>query len=88
MAEFELDAFIAGEGEAGRSPFRLRISRPVKSEGSVDWSCLVHAPSLFENDKNIFGVDEEQARALAIEFVKALLCGKRLVNGDGEIIEL
>ena len=83
MAEYELNAFIEGSGDTGRTPFQLRISEPVKSENAEDWFCTVHAPFLFTKDKRIFGVSGDQARALAIDFVRELLRGKRLVDAHG-----
>ena len=81
----EIDAFIDDDE---KSPFHLRISSPTKVDKSADWYCRVHAPSLFKTDKDIFGFDEEQAEQLAIRFVKSLLDGKRLIDSDGESIEL
>lgn len=80
----EIDAFIDDDE---KSPFHLRISSPKKVEKTEDWYCRVHAPSLFKRDKDIFGIDEEQAEQLAIRFVKLLLDGKRLIDNDGEPIE-
>ena len=80
----EIDAFVDDDE---KSPFHLRISSPKKAEKTGAWYCRVHAPSLFETGKDIFGVDEEQAEQLAIRFVKSLLNGKRLIDSDGEAIE-
>ncbi len=82
-AIYELIAFLEEEGE--RVPFYLQISEP-QQEGAEDYYCRVHAPQLFAKDKDIFGVDAEQARSLAMRFVQTLLDDKRLVDENGKAI--
>ena len=69
IRKYELDAFLEDSGQ--RTPFHLRISAPEKTKGEDDYFCRVHAPVLFTDDKQIFGVDEDQARELALRFVAA-----------------
>lgn len=85
-SSYEIDAFVDDEGK--RKPFYLRISNPVKTEGEDDYYCQVHAPFLFKKDKSIYGVDKEQARALAMQFVKQILGDKRLIDQDGNPMHL
>ncbi len=82
----ELKAFIEEKGQ--RRPFCLKISEPYETTGEQDYYCRVHAPELLKEDKDIFGVDKEQARLLALEFVKSLLSDKRLVDEKGQSITL
>jgi hypothetical protein len=86
MPDFELHAFV--EDGSTRKPFYLRISEPSKASDAQDYFCRVHAPALLGEDKNIFGVDEVQAKALAFDFIRSLLIDKRLVDKRGEAIEL
>lgn len=83
---YEITGYI--EEADGRAPFYLKISAPALTEDADDYYCSVHAPYLLQNDKNIIGIDEEQAKELAINFVKSMLSGKLLVDDNGRIIEL
>jgi len=78
---YELNAFIEEHGQ--RKSFYLKISEPRQSMEADDYFCCVHAPELFKRDKDIFGVDEKQAKELAFEFVKSFLNGKRIVDEKG-----
>lgn len=83
----EIVGFLEADGI--REPFLARITEPKASAaGSQEYSCLVHAPALFEKDKKIFGVDADQARELAIQFLKAMLEGKRLTDKAGRPIDV
>jgi hypothetical protein len=84
-AILEINGFF--ENDTGKSPFYLKISEPIRSETGKDYYCNVHAPSLFKEDKRIYGVNEDQARSLSLKFVKQMLVGKRLVDGTGKPIE-
>jgi hypothetical protein len=85
-APFEIDGLIDSGGT--RKPFTARILPPKPSEDGAEYSCLVHAPTLFKNDKEIFGVDAEQARQLAVEFLKSMLAGRSLLDKAGKKIDL
>jgi hypothetical protein len=76
------------EADSVREPFLARITEPKASAGPQEYSCLVHAPALFEKDKKIFGVDADQARELAIQFLKTMLEGKRLTDKAGRPIDV
>ena len=82
---YELHAF-EGEGE-DRKPFYLQISPPSFSPDLECYSCRVHAPSLFANDKRAHGIDADQARSLAIRLVEIVLDGRKIVDSDGEPID-
>jgi len=83
---FELNAFIK-DGEQ-IIPFHLQISEPLQSDNDDDYSCQVHIPLFFNKDKNIFGINEEQARELSINFVASLLKDKELIDNNGQAINL
>jgi hypothetical protein len=83
--QLELNAFLEQDGE--QKPFYLRISTPLQAKGETDYFCRVHAPLLFDKDKNIYGIDEEQASLLAIDFVRSLLRDKRIIDGKGQSID-
>ena len=86
LQDFELSAFI--EEDKHREAFYLRISAPVGGQAVGEYLCRVQAPLLFRGEKEIFGVDEVQARELALNFVKALLGTRRLMDAEGQSIEL
>jgi len=86
MKPYTIDAFIEDGGN--RKPFHLRVSEPNKTEGEEDYYCLVHAPALFKDDKKIFGVNEKQARELALQFIKQMVGDKKLIDKDGQDVQL
>ena len=77
----ELDAFIEENGQ--RKSLYVVVSAPSQVEGEVDYVCRVHAPLLFSQDKRIYGVDPEQAKSLAIGFVRSLLKDERVIDANG-----
>jgi len=81
---FEWNAFLETE-EGGRKPLYVQISGPEPAPEESIYYCLVHAPSIFSNDKRIFGIDREQATDLAINFVKSLLEDKQITDIDGQL---
>lgn len=86
LKPYEMNAFIE---EAGvRKPFHLRISEPNRTPGEDDYFCLVHAPCLFARDKKIFGINEQQAHKLALEFIEQMLGERKLFNANGDPIEI
>jgi hypothetical protein len=60
--------------------------RAIADQGRNDYLCQVHAPLLFDVDKDIYGIDEEQAKLLAVNFVKSLLYDTRLVDDKGKSV--
>jgi hypothetical protein len=77
----ELNAFL--EHDKKREPLHVKILAAERAEGQPDYSCLIHAPLLLDQDKKIYGVDQDQAKFLAIGFVKSLLRNKKVVDGNG-----
>ena len=77
----EINAFL--EHNERLEPLYIKISAPIKTRDQPDYSCLVHAPSLFGHDKKIYGIDQDQAKSLAIGFVRSLLKDQKVVNGNG-----
>jgi hypothetical protein len=84
--EFELSGFL--KTERGITPFLARISAPKARADGTDFSCSVHAPLLAKRDKEVFGASAEQARRLALQFLKSLLAGKNLVDKGGRKVDL
>jgi hypothetical protein len=83
---FELSGFL--KTERAIEPFIARISAPRASADGADFSCSVHAPALVKRDKEIFGASAEQARKLALHFLRSLLEGKNLVDKAGRKVDL
>lgn len=83
---FELSGFL--KTERGIEPFIARISAPKASADGSDFSCVVHAPVLVKRDKEIFGASAEQARKLALHFLRSVLTGKNLVDKGGRKVDL
>jgi hypothetical protein len=79
---FELNAFWTDQ-ESRRKPLYVRISAPEPVPGEIDCYCLVHAPSIFREDKRIFGIDQEQAAELAVKFIRSMLEDKHIANING-----
>ena len=88
MAEdvLEINAFL--EHNKKREPLHVKILAPAKTKGQPDYSCLVHAPLLLGQDRKIYGIDREQAKSLAISFVRSLLENKKVVDSNGTPINL
>jgi hypothetical protein len=84
-AIYEINAFL--EDDTGKRPFYLKISEPTRSETGEDYYCNIHAPLLFKDDKRIYGVNKDQSRSLALEFVRQMVAEKRLVDRRGKPIE-
>ena len=77
----ELNAFLEENGQ--RKSLHIVVSAPSQAEGEDDYFCRVHAPLLFSQDKNIYGLDPEQAKSLAITFIRSLLKDKRVIDANG-----
>jgi len=78
----EINAFL--EDNKHFEPLHIKIYAPTQTQHQPDYSCLVHAPLLLGSDKKIYGIDEDQAKSLAVGFVKSLLEGKKVVDNNGE----
>ena len=83
---YEIKAFLEDDKET--RTFYLRISGPFQEADGEDYYCKVHAPVLFNRDKKIYGADEKQAKILAIKFLKQMLGNMRLIDKDGNLIDL
>jgi hypothetical protein len=81
---FELHAFLEEDGH--QKPLYVRIEPP--SQGQLGDCCRIHAPLLLKSDKDIFGVDPDQARSNAILVIKILLDGKKVVDSEGKPVRL
>jgi len=84
---FELNA-IAINGDGGRAPFSLSICDG--GGDAYEYCCKVRCPYIRDKESRIFGVDKEQALALAIKFIDQMLrCrGVTLQDNDGANIQL
>ena len=79
---FELSAFLVEEDV--RKPLYIRIEAPSRVPEEISYYCRVHAPSIFAEDKRIYGVDQEQAADLAIKFIRTMLEDKKVTDVNGE----
>jgi hypothetical protein len=78
---YEIDAVLDRDGKL--EPFSLKISEPICDESGNDFYCIVHAPTLFNTEKKIYGADQEQAKSLALTFAKKVLSDKHLMDKEG-----
>jgi hypothetical protein len=86
MNSFSFDGTLQRNGES--VPFFARVDAAKASAADPDeWSCLVHAPTLLGSDKEIYGVDADQARQLAIDFLKSMLTGMLLRDKAGKPVD-
>lgn len=69
-------------------PISIVVSAPKPSFDDSEYSCLVHAPPLLSEDKEIYGIDEEQAAELALKFLRSLLRGRGIVDENGQPVAL
>lgn len=75
-------------GSAGRVPIEIFISEPLAVPGEMEFRCLVRCAQLLRHEVWIAGVDGNQARLLAVEFVRTMLGDARLTDVDGNAVEL
>jgi len=77
------EAFARG-GDGVVAPFSLRISQP-EYDDARGFYCVVECPFLREKHFKIFGVDEEQACELSVDFIRQSIADQkaRLVNEQG-----
>jgi hypothetical protein len=64
------------------------IERPIRDPESGDYYCRIHAPQLFEADKQIYGIDEENSFECAKRFMQSLLQDKILLDHRGRRISM
>jgi len=71
-----------------KEAFKLIVSEPI--DGSGDCFCEVEAPLLFDGRKSIHGADADQAKELAVNFVKEMIgfSGWQLTDREGSNIEI
>lgn len=82
------EAFME-RGEGTTVPFSLRVSQPEYDE-ERGFYCVVECPFLREKHFKIFGVDEEQACELSIEFIRQMIEDPkaRLVDAQGREVSV
>lgn len=78
---YEIDAILEQEGKL--EPLSMRVSEPIYDESGNDFYCIVNAPTLFKTEKKIYGADQEQAKSLALNFAKKMLCDKKIMDKEG-----
>ena len=86
MIIIEINIFIEENGET--KPFYLSIEEPRRSVGSDDYYCRIISPVLFNSEKDIFGVDENQAIDLAKNFANSALKGKKFFDSNGNAVAI
>lgn len=82
--EIQLD--IIKEGVKKR--ITLKVSEPIESNLSEDFLCLVSLKGLLKSDKRVYGSDAAQARALSIDFVRAVLQDYEIKSPDGQPVSI
>jgi hypothetical protein len=82
---YEINAFLEESGKI--MEFHLSISAPLLNVDGEDFYCKVLCPALFENEKEIYGVDEAQAKELVVEFVIRVLRERQLLDKNGKLID-
>lgn len=78
---FKADFYIADDGD--QVLHHLVIHEPMLTDEG-DGACVVSITPLLKGEKKIIGLDESQARDLAIEFVRNMLSGYKLAGAKGE----
>jgi hypothetical protein len=87
MKNFSFEGSLERDGH--KEPFVASIEAPKPSAEEADeYTCVVHAPALLGKDREIYGVDPDQARQLAIEFLKSMLAGMALHDKAGKKIDI
>lgn len=82
--EIKIDGYIITGDE--REKVNLYISCPIYDYEGDDYYCSVQFSGFLSNETKIYGVDSEQARSLAIEFVKDLIDDSEMIDHDGNPI--
>ena len=82
------EAFAKG-GDGAVVPFSLRVSQPEYDEAR-GFYCVVECSFLRGKHFKIFGVDEEQACKLSIEFIRQSIADQkaRLVDEEGSEVSV
>lgn len=80
--DYEIQGFIETPGRS-RAPLLLRISGPKRGPDRIDYCCRVHLPAMLKQDKEIYGVDPEQAVTLSKNFARTLLAGQKITDVHG-----
>jgi hypothetical protein len=87
MKNFSFEGSLERNGQM--EPFLARIEAAKGSAvDTEECSCVVHAPTLLGEDKEIYGVDADQARQLAVDFLKSMLAGIPLRDKAGNTVDI
>ena len=78
------------EDAAGVRIFELRILDPVADLKTPhhDYFCRIHCPALLHNDFDVYGVDGDQAKDLALQYIRARLKGAVVRNKQGRVVNI
>ena len=80
----ELKAFLKNNEKIEK--LHLTIKGVFRTEED-DYYCTVNIPLLFEKEKLIYGIDETQAKQLAVNFVKRVLDVSCIVDENGNSVD-
>jgi hypothetical protein len=69
-----------------KTPFSLKITGPHQRKKEIDYFCRIRVKPILNSYRDIYGVDGEQAKLLAINFVKSILSEVKIVDRDGDPI--
>lgn len=81
----ETDFYVVDGGS--RTLHHLAIYSPEPIDAG-DSHCKIRLSPLLANEKTIIGSDSQQAKHLALEFVRMLLLGKKLQDTNGVSIHV
>lgn len=84
-----MDMMISGfvRGADGVRPIEILIFAPEQVPGAVAYQCLVRAPAVLQKDARIHGIDADQARQLAVSFMKEMLGNSVIEDSSGNAID-
>jgi hypothetical protein len=83
---YEMSGMIEEDGKL--VPFHVAIRGPFKTPGETDAFCTVTCPFFFKNEKKIFGSNKTQAKKLAREFVCRVIGSRKIVDKDGNRLDI
>jgi hypothetical protein len=87
MKIFSFEGSLERDGQ--QQSFVANIEEPnLSSPDGEECVCVIHAPSIFGVDRKIYGVDADQARQLAVDFLKSMLSGFTVRDKSGRSVDV
>jgi hypothetical protein len=94
LTEEFMSAFVEIEGTIedvnGVRVFLSKVFEPVKDMDTPykDSLCKIHCPALLDRDFDVYGVNGDQAKELALRYVRSRLAGAIVRDRGGRIVNL